>query len=79
MAQKKHARRFIPDCSGDLEDFYDYARVMMPRRGRSLLGVEELVTVRDNWPEVLPITDAELRVMESHFAKELDDILGPRA
>jgi len=33
----------------------------------------------DDWPEIVPITDAELRVMESHFAEELDELFGPRA
>jgi hypothetical protein len=34
---------------------------------------------RCDWPEIVPITDAELRVMESHFAEELDELFGPRA
>jgi len=35
--------------------------------------------VTDDWPEIVPITEAELRVMEGHFAEELDAIFGPRA
>ncbi len=30
-------------------------------------------------PEVVQLTPADLRVMESHFAEELDEIFGPRA
>lgn len=37
------------------------------------------ITVMDDWPEVVPIADAELRIMESHFAAELDEVFGPRA
>lgn len=37
------------------------------------------IGVTDDWPEIVPITDAELRVMESHFAEELDELIGPRA
>lgn len=32
--------------------------------------------VTDDWPDVVPISDAEVRVIESHFAEELDDLLG---
>jgi hypothetical protein len=35
--------------------------------------------VTDDWPEVVPITETELRVIEGHFAEELDVIFGPRA
>lgn len=37
------------------------------------------IAVTDDWPEVVPITDAEARVIESHFAEELDDLFGPLA
>jgi len=30
--------------------------------------------VTDDWPEIVPITEAELQVMEGHFADELDAI-----
>ena len=40
---------------------------------------EALIVVMDDWPEIVPISDSELRVMEGHFAKELDEIFGPRA
>jgi hypothetical protein len=35
--------------------------------------------VTDDWPEIVPITEAELRAIESHFAEELDDLFGPLA
>jgi len=37
------------------------------------------ITVTDDRPEIAPIADAELRVMESHFAEGLDEPFGPRA
>jgi hypothetical protein len=43
------------------------------------LRVARFVAVMDDWPEVVPIADAELRIMERHFAAELDEIFGPRA
>lgn len=41
--------------------------------------MKRAIIVTDDWPRNVPITDAELRVMESHFAEELDELFGPRA
>ncbi len=79
MAQKRCVRRVLPEWSDDPEDLYDYALPPAPRAGRSPAWLEKPIVVADDWPEVVPITDAELRVMESHFAEELDEIFGPRA
>lgn len=79
MAQKRHARRVLPEWPGDPEDLYDYVRQPAPRTGRSPSRLEGAITVTDDWPEIVPITEAELRVMEGHFAEELDAIFGPRA
>jgi hypothetical protein len=79
MAQKRRMRRVLPERPGDPEDLYDYARPPAPRAGRSSLRLEGAIGVTDDWPEIVPITDAELRVMESHFAEELDELFGPRA
>jgi len=76
MAQKQCVRRRINEWPDDL---YDYARPPAPRAGRLPVCLEKPIIVTDDWPEVVPITDAELRVMESHFAEELDELLGPRA
>lgn len=43
------------------------------------MRLQGAITVTDDWPEVVPVTEAELRVMEGHFAEELDGIFGPRA
>lgn len=37
------------------------------------------ILVTDDWPDVVPISDVELRVMEAHFADVLGGILGPKA
>lgn len=79
MAQKRRARRVLPEWSGEPEDLYDYTRLPAPRAGRLPLRLAGPIVVTDDWPEVVPITNAELRVMESHFAEELDEIFGPRA
>ena len=35
------------------------------------------IVVTDDWPERVPIGDAELRSIEGHLRKELDDLFGP--
>ncbi|PCD04790.1 hypothetical protein COC42_07830 [Sphingomonas spermidinifaciens] len=35
------------------------------------------MAVIDDWPYVLPITDAEVRIIEAHFGDVLDDLFGP--
>lgn len=79
MAHKRRKRRLLPEWSGDPEDLYDYAHPPAPRAGRPALRLQGAITVTDDWPEVVPVTEAELRVMEGHFAEELDGIFGPRA
>lgn len=64
------------DC---VVDFFDYAprRVLRekPRRRREPKW-QPIVT--DDFPDPLPITDAELDIIEAHFADLLDELFGPR-
>lgn len=69
-------RRPLP---GVPEDLFDYACPAAPRASRLRVSSEKPIRVVDDWPEIVPITEAELRVMEGHFAEELDAIFGPRA
>jgi len=32
--------------------------------------------VMDDWPEIVPVTEAELRVFEAYFGAFLDEIFG---
>ncbi|MGH9902619.1 MAG: hypothetical protein ACRD68_12495, partial [Pyrinomonadaceae bacterium] len=48
-----------------------------PRRSpsvRSAAETKHAIVVTDDWPEQVPIGDAELRVIEGHLRKELDDM-----
>ena len=38
----------------------------------------EAWTVTDDWPERVPITDAELDVFEAWFGDPFDELFGPR-
>jgi hypothetical protein len=46
-------------------------------RRKHRAGRDEPIKVTDDWPEMVPITEAELRVMEAHLGDVLDDIFGP--
>lgn len=62
------------------DDLYDYARQPRPRvKPHRADGVGPAIVVTDDWPDIVPITKAELRVMEAHFADVLDEIFGPKA
>jgi hypothetical protein len=59
-------------------DLFDYVQPPRPR-AKSHQAEPPAILVTDDWPDIVPITDAELRVMESHFADVLDGIFGPKA
>lgn len=64
--------------SEGLDGLHDY---MQPRpQRRSSTGAASAngpIVVTDDWPEQVPIGDAELRVLEGHLREELDALFGP--
>lgn len=72
-------RRAVPNTLPD--DLYDYSDDPTPRasppRGRPphLFDVERLPVI-DDWPEDVPITEAEIQVFERWFADLFDDLFG---
>jgi hypothetical protein len=42
-----------------------------PRKKR-----ETPITVTDDWPDAVPVTDHEARIIEAFFADVLDDLFG---
>lgn len=67
MAQKRHARRAQPDWSGAHEDLFDDAQPAEPRAGRPPVCSAIPVAATDDWPEIVPITEVDLRAMESRW------------
>jgi len=63
--------------SEGLDDLYDYSNPRPDRRSPSRPPVEP-IRVTDDWPEEVPIGDAELRVIEGHLREELDALFGPQ-
>jgi hypothetical protein len=72
-------KRSVRECSADPIDLYDYTSLLRSRAVRASHEAPTPIIVTDDWPEAVPITDHELRVIEGHFAEELDELLGPRA
>ena len=74
-ASRRHRR---PAISPDEipADLYDYAREPAPRRGHRPVRDDPPIKVTDDWPEMVPITETELRVMEAHFGDVLDELFG---
>ncbi|MPT48320.1 MAG: hypothetical protein E2598_07845 [Sphingobium sp.] len=55
----------------------DYVTLLPERRRAPRRHPDTPICVTDDWGEQLPVTDAELRVIEGHFRKELDALFGP--
>jgi len=79
-AQRRCPRRPIHKPIPD--DLFDYADDpaprMSPSRGRPshVFDVERLPVI-DDWPEYVPITEAEIQVFERWFGDVFDDMFGP--
>lgn len=52
------------------------AKRRTPRRHR--VGVRSEVRVTSSWPEDLPITSDEVRIVEAWLGEVLDEVFGPR-
>ncbi len=79
LPRKRRPRRAPRGWSEGLEDLHDYMRAP-PQRATSrarLIKDSGPIVVMDDWPERVPIGDAELRAIEGHLRKELDDLFGP--
>lgn len=48
-----------------------------PSVGRSLKHDVSTWTVTDDWPDIVPITEAEIEVFERWFGDFFDEIFGP--
>ena len=56
-------------------DLYDYLRPVASSGKRR--RVQKCITITDDWPEVVPITEAEIRIVEAYFGDILDELFGP--
>ncbi len=58
---------------------YTTAWQPQPQRRSSTAAVSANgpIVVTDEWPEQVPMGDAELRILEGHLREELDALFGP--
>ncbi|WP_375552546.1 hypothetical protein [Rhodophyticola porphyridii] len=56
-------------------DLYDYLHPVTPT-GRQRHS-EKPITVTDDWPEIVPVTEAEVCIIEAYFGDILDELFGP--
>lgn len=77
---RAHRSRGRPRCAvpGILpDDLYDYARIPAPRLGRPRKHDVETWRVTDDWPERVPVSEAEIDVFEAWFGDLFDELFGP--
>ena len=75
-----HPRRSrANDRTGDEPlDVYDYAHPRAHRRRRRVPDDLTSWTVTDDWPEDVPVTEAEIEVFEAWFGDLFDELFSTR-
>jgi hypothetical protein len=69
----------MTQCSRKLpDDLYDYLRPTIRRRGRPARRKRSEWTVTDDWPDEVPITEAEIDVFEVWFGDLFDGLFSTR-
>ncbi|PZP06378.1 MAG: hypothetical protein DI607_14440 [Sphingomonas hengshuiensis] len=56
-------------------DLHTYADTPPPRRRQRPSPTPALMTVTDDWPEYIPVTEAEIAVFEAWFGDILDELI----
>ena len=84
-ARRRHTQRGRPRQPAPQtlpDDLYDYdddpaPRISSPRGSPPDAFDVEKLPVIDDWPEKVPITEAEIQVFERWFADVFDEMFGP--
>ncbi len=73
------ARRDHSRTPENVVDLYDYVQQRRPtvRASRARRSDDWRPTVLDDWPEHVPVSGAELDIIEAHFGPLLDELFGP--
>ncbi|MDJ1157703.1 hypothetical protein QNA08_05595 [Chelatococcus sp. SYSU_G07232] len=74
---RQPAPKTLPD------DLYDYANEPTPEKRQQrhdpplhAIDIEKLPVI-DDWPERVPVTEAEIEIFERYFGDVLDRLFGP--
>jgi hypothetical protein len=78
VRSRKSRRRRVAPIDATSSDLYDYARWRAPRPGRPAPEDPSTWTVKDDWPEDVPITEAEIEVFEAWFGELFDEFFSTR-
>lgn len=78
MAQRKSPRKRTRSLGPLPDDLYDYLRRPVRRKGRPAKPVRSQWTVTDDWPDEVPITEAEIEVFEAWFGDLFDELFSTR-
>jgi len=61
-----------------VDDLFDYARAPARRAGRPARAHQAEWRVIDDWPEDVPVTEAEIEVFEAWFGDLFDALFSAR-
>jgi len=79
MAQHQKSGRKRSRSMGALpDDLHDYLRPPVRRKGRPARQVRSQWTVKDDWPDEVPVTEAEIEVFEAWFGDLFDELFSTR-
>jgi hypothetical protein len=70
---RKSRRQNLTAADARPDDLYDYARPPARRPGRPAPEDPTTWTVKDDWPEDVPVTEAEIEVFEAWFGDLFDE------
>jgi hypothetical protein len=78
MAHQKSRPRRTQSPGSLPDDLYDYARPPARRVGQPAPKDTTTRTVTADWPEEVPITEAEIEVFEAWFGELFDELFSTR-
>lgn len=75
MARSQESQRRV-STNAQCDDLYDYAVAPARPSPRRAKRTSVTWTVTDDWPEDVPVTEAEIAVFEAWFGELFDELLG---